>query len=529
MNDSWQRYADEHIRTVDTMSAVLLFAVFLFGSELGVPNGPRPDAVAPTIALAAVACTALFWQRGRPRTVVAVTAVAAAGASALGHLLTPLILGPLMLALYRLAVLTGRRTARRCLLASVVLVVATATVVDPVHHPWPFRTVGPAAWLLLPVVAGNAVRLRDAYLEAVQARAEYAERSREEEARHRVAEERMRIARELHDVVAHHLALAHVQAGTAAHLAPTHPGHVRKILTELAGTTSSALREMKSTVALLRRPDDPGTPLAPSPGLAQLTELTGAFASTGLTVTVTTEGEPHPLSPGVDLTAYRIVQEALTNVSKHASTRSAQVRLRYSYDRLTVTVTDDGTAPVAATAPAPGQGFGRVGMRERARSIGGALQTGQRADEGDEGGAMPVAAPAPTHGFALNGIRRRTRPVDNTLRAEHGAESGDGASAMPATAPTSAHGFGLTGMRERARSVGSALQTGHRVGGGDGAGAMPITAPAPAHGFGLIGMRERAHSVGGALRAGHRLDGGFEVTTELPLYPSAPEPGEGTP
>ncbi|MEV0904028.1 sensor histidine kinase [Streptomyces hokutonensis] len=384
MQHSWQRYADEHIRTVDTMSAVLLFAMFLFGSELNVPRGPGPDAVAPTIALAAVSCAALFWQRSRPRAVVAVTAVAAAGAAALGCLLTPLMLGPLMLALYRLAVLTRRRTARRYFLASVVLVVTTATLVDPVHHPWPFKTVGPAAWLLLPVVAGNALRLRDAYLEAVQARAEYAERSREEEARHRVAEERMRIARELHDVVAHHLALAHAQAGTAAHLARTHPDHVQKILTELAGTTSSALREMKGTVGLLRRADDPGAPLAPSPGLAQLAELTGAFATAGLTVTVTTEGERRPLSAGVDLTAYRIVQEALTNVSKHATTGSAQVRLRYSHDRLTVTVSDDGAGAATVPAPPPGQGFGLIGMRERARSVGGALRAGHRVGGGFE-------------------------------------------------------------------------------------------------------------------------------------------------
>jgi len=384
MHHSWQRYADEHIRTVDTMSAVLLFAMFLFGSELNVPRGPGPDAVAPTIALAAISCAALFWQRTRPRAVVAVTAVAAAGAAALGCLLTPLMLGPLMLALYRLAVLTRRRTARRYFLASVVLVVTTATLADPVHHPWPFKTVGPAAWLLLPVVAGNALRLRDAYLEAVQARAEYAERSREEEARHRVAEERMRIARELHDVVAHHLALAHAQAGTAAHLARTHPDHVQKILTELAGTTSSALREMKGTVGLLRRADDPGAPLAPSPGLAQLAELTGSFATTGLAVTVTTEGERRPLSAGVDLTAYRIVQEALTNVSKHATTGSAQVRLRYSHDRLTVTVSDDGPGATTLPAPPPGQGFGLIGMRERARSVGGALRAGHRVEGGFE-------------------------------------------------------------------------------------------------------------------------------------------------
>ncbi|MFJ9245656.1 histidine kinase [Streptomyces sp. NPDC101776] len=489
MNDSWQRYADERLRTVDIMSAVLLFALFLFGSELGVPSGPRPTEVGPTIALAAVSCAALFWQRSRPRTVVAVTATSAAGAAALGHLLTPLLLGPLMLALYRLAVLTHRRTARRYFLASVVLVVTAATVVDAVHHPWPFKTVGPAAWLLLPVVAGNAVRLRDAYLEAVRARAEYAERGREEAARHRVAEQRMYIARELHDVVAHHLALAHAQAGTAAHLARTHPDHVQRILTELAGTTSSALREMKGTVGLLRRPDDPGAPLAPSPGLAQLAELTGTFASAGLTVTVATEGEPRPLSPGVDLTAYRIVQEALTNVGKHATTRSAHVRLRYSYDRLTVTVSDEGARPVTAAAPAPGQGSGPFGMRGRARSVGGIFRAGRAADG------------------------------DNRVDA------------IPATAPASSHGPGLIGLRERARSVGGTLRARHPADGDDGVDAVPATAPGPgqSHGFGLIGMRERARSVGGALHAGHRADGGFEVTTELPLYPSALEPEERTP
>ena len=329
----------------------------------------------------------------------------------------------------------------------------------------------------MPVVAGNAVRLREAYLEAVQARAEYAERSREEEARHRVSEERMRIARELHDVVAHHLALAHAQAGTAAHLAGTHPEHVRKILTELAGTTSSALREMKGTVGLLRQPDDPGAPLTPSPGLTQLADLTRAFGSAGLTVTVTTEGEPRPLSPGVDLTAYRIVQEALTNVSKHTTSRSARVRLRYSYDRLTVTVTDDGVSAGGAAGPAPGRGVGLTGMREGVRLVGGGLRTGRRGGGDGSGRGMGNAVTAPGHGFGLDGMRKRARSADSTLQAEHPAARGDGASAMP---------------------------------------VVP-------HGFGLIGMRERARSVGGVLQAGHRVEGGFEVTTELPLYPSAPE------
>ncbi|MEU6374858.1 sensor histidine kinase [Streptomyces sp. NPDC046909] len=381
MSIPWQRYADDHARTVDTMTVALLFACFLFGSEINFPRMSRTTSVAPTVALAAVACGALFWQRTRPRTVVAVTTVCTAVATARGMLLTPLLMAPLMLALYRLAVCTDRRTTRIAFLVALALLITTAYVADPVAHPWPLRTLGPAAWLLLPVATGNAVRFRGAYVEAVQARAEYAERGREEEARHRVAEERMRIARELHDVVAHHLALANAQAGTAAHLSRTHPEQVHRILTDLSGTTAAALREMKATVGLLRQTDDPDTPLAPSPGLGQLAELTSSFESAGLAVQVDTEGTPRPLSPGVDLTAYRIVQEALTNVAKHAAAEAARVRLRYAVDHVTITVTDDGTATAAAE---PGQGFGLIGMRERARSMGGALQAGHRVEGGFE-------------------------------------------------------------------------------------------------------------------------------------------------
>ncbi|MGI5451811.1 sensor histidine kinase [Streptomyces sp. CA-249302] len=383
MSIPWQRYADDHVRTVDTMTAALLFAAFLFGSEIQVPGAHRNDSVLPTIALAAVSCAALFWQRSHPRTVVTVTGLAAAGAAALGHLLTPLLLGPVMLALFRLATDTDRRNTRLFFFGTLFAVVIPAFAIDPNDHPWPLKTLGPAAWLVLPVATGSTVRMKEAYLEAVHARAEYAERSREDEARHRVAEERMRIARELHDVVAHHLALANAQAGTAAHLARTHPEQVQKILTGLAGTTSSALREMKATVAVLRQGDDPDAPLAPSPGLDRLTDLTDAFGGAGLTVRVTTEGAPRALTPGVDLTAYRIVQEALTNVAKHAEAKAVCVRLHYGDDQLTITVTDDGTS-VAPAEPAPGHGFGLIGMRERARSVGGALQAGHRLEGGFE-------------------------------------------------------------------------------------------------------------------------------------------------
>ena len=132
----------------------------------------------------------------------------------------------------------------------------------------------------------------------MQARAEHAERTREEEARLRVTEERMRIARELHDVVAHHLALANAQAGTAAHLARTDPEQAQRILTDLTGTTSSALRELKATVGVLRQADDPEAPLAPAPGLGPAPRADRPRASPpASTVTVTTEGDPRAARP----------------------------------------------------------------------------------------------------------------------------------------------------------------------------------------------------------------------------------------
>lgn len=390
MIDTWHRRTGEHPRVIDAVAAVAAFVLFLLGCELTVSGSHEPDTgVGPRVILAAVSCLALLWQRTRPRAVVVATAVCAGAASGLGYLLTPLILAPVMLALFQLAQRTDRGTARVFTLAVLIQVVITAVFADT-GHPLAYRTIAPAAWVLLPVVGGSAVRLRNAYLDAVRARAEHAERTREEEARHRVAEERVRIARELHDVVAHHLALANAQAGTAAHLARNGPEQIRGILTDLSGTTSSALRELKATVGLLRQVDDTeASSLEPAPGLARLDELTGACTAAGLAVDVVVEGEPRPLSAGVDLTAFRIVQEALTNVTKHAAAETARVRLAYGTDRLIVTVTDDG---IGSTQTSPGHGFGLIGMRERAASVGGDVRTGDRPEGGFE-----VTAALPLH------------------------------------------------------------------------------------------------------------------------------------
>ncbi|WP_425246091.1 sensor histidine kinase [Streptomyces sp. NEAU-NA10] len=394
--DRLEEFAVRHPFLVDLAIVLALMGCATLGSSLTLPGADPPSQDKAATVLMSVSCLALLKHRTHPRTVVTVTAVCTVAAVAFGYLLTPLLLAPIMAALYWLAALTDRRTTRAYGITTLVAVTVAAVFSDSMDQlSVLLRTIGPIFWLMLPLAAGKMTQLRRAYLTAVQARAEHAERTREEEARQRVTEERMRIARELHDVVAHHLALANAQAGTAAHLALSSPEQTKKILTDLTGTTSSALRELKGTLGLLRRNDDSGsTPLEPSPGLARLPELISTCESAGLDVTVTTEGEPQPLSPGVDLTAFRIVQEALTNVTKHATTEAAHVRLAYTGSRLLITVSNDGPATATATEAVPVRGFGVMGMRERAHSIGGELRAGPR----PEGGfAVTTALPLQPH------------------------------------------------------------------------------------------------------------------------------------
>ncbi|KDN76923.1 sensor histidine kinase [Streptomyces olindensis] len=382
--DRLEEFTDRHAFLVDLIMVLALMGCATLGGSLTLPNADPPDQDKTATVLMGISCLSLLKHRTHPRTGVVVTALCTVAAVKAGYLVTPLLLAPIMAALYWLATLTDRRTTRVYGLTTMLAVTVAAVFADSMNHlSLLLRTIGPFFWLMLPLAAGRGTQVRRAYLQSMQARAEHAERTREEEARLRVTEERVRIARELHDVVAHHMALANAQAGTAAHLALTNPEQTKKILTDLTGTTSSALRELKAALGLLRQDDDaPGAPpLEPSPGLARLPELVSACESAGLAVTVTTEGERQPLSPGVDLTAYRIVQEALTNVSKHAAAESAHVRLEYTGSRLLLTVTNDGPSRPEA---APGRGFGVMGMRERAQSIGGELCAGPRPQGGFE-------------------------------------------------------------------------------------------------------------------------------------------------
>ena len=381
-------------RLCDAALPLGLFACSFPGSLVTLPGSDPAVAWWPGVLLTGLASVALLCRRNRPRGTTAVAMVCATAVSALGYILTVLLLGPLMTALYYLALRTDRRTAHTFALASIVCLISVALMAGPGDEPLVLKLLGPAAWLLLPVALGTTTRLRGAYLEAVQTRAEHAERTREEETRHRVTAERMRIARDLHDVVAHHLLLANIQAGTVSRMLPARPGEAGKIAVELATTTSSALRELKSTVGLLRHDADRATDSdrtpERTPGLAHLPELAASFRHAGLTVAVTTEGTVRPLSAGTDLTAYRIVQEALTNVTKHAAVDTAEVRLAYRAHDLLVSVVNDG--PVYTDSPSPGGGYGLIGMRERARSAGGRIRSGHLVQGGFE-----VAVELPYH------------------------------------------------------------------------------------------------------------------------------------
>jgi signal transduction histidine kinase len=384
--DRLEGFSQRHPFLIDLTMAATLMACATLGSALTLPGADTPDQDNVGVALMGVSCLALLRHRAHPRTALVITALCTIVAVTLGYLVTPLLLAPVMGGLYWLSTQTDRHTTRVYGLTTIGATTLAAVFADSMDHlSLLIRTIGPVFWLLLPLATGKATQVRRAYLKSVQARAEHAERTREEEARLRVAEERMRIARDLHDVVAHHLALANAQAGTAAHLTRVDPEQAHRILTDLTATTSSALRELKATVGVLRQPDDPEAPLAPTPGLHQLPDLVAACESAGLTVTMTTEGPPGPLDPGVDLTAYRIVQEALTNVSKHADADAARIRLAYRESHLTITVTDDGGGTASPASVFDNcRGFGLIGMRERAQSVGGALSAGHRPEGGFE-------------------------------------------------------------------------------------------------------------------------------------------------
>jgi signal transduction histidine kinase len=245
-------------------------------------------------------------------------------------------------------------------------------------YPSAAAAVGLAAWLLLILAVSEVIRFRLAYRSEIRRRALEEERTRIEEARRQASEQRLGIARELHDVLAHSISLINVQAGVALELMDQRPDSARNALASIKQTSKDALIEVQSVLAALRQADEPA-PHAPTPTLADLTGLLDNAEAAGLVTQLQTTGTPTSVPIAVEQAAYRIVQEAVTNVVRHAEATSVTVQLNYLSDELQVTVEDDGRG---VSAPLSNGGYGISGMRERASALGGQLSAGQNSGRG---------------------------------------------------------------------------------------------------------------------------------------------------
>ncbi len=281
--------------------------------------------------------------------------------------------------------------------ALVGLAVVADAVIGHMRHTQSIREIILAAGgALIVLMFGEAGRARAKwYSEVARAREEEQrraeeeeERARKEQERRQASEERLLIARELHDVLGHHLSLINVQAGVGLHLMDDNPEQARAALSAIKHASSEALRETRAVLAALN-PRDESAPRAPQPDLSDLDALVAEVTAAGLPVAVSTEGTPRPLPKEVERAAYRIVQEALTNVRRHAGP-SATVRILIVYGKstLTVAISDDGKGKDAESPSAAGTGI--AGMRERAHALGGKVEAGPL-----DGGGFEVRADLP--------------------------------------------------------------------------------------------------------------------------------------
>ena len=337
--------------------------------------GSSPHVVGPRPALAAsylVVSLALVARRRHPVGVLVVMigaavlpALAYGTSQGLGQAL------PFTVAMYTVGAHCTRRTSVRCLVALLV-VVAVQQALDPSYEKatdplgaMPFLVL----LVLLPWVSGMYIRTRRLYVAELRERADRAEAEREARARAAVADEQRRIARELHDAVAHAMSVMVIQAEAAEEMLDGDPERARLPVQRIQRAGREGLAEMRRLLGVLRSGESPGT--APQPGLSRLGALADEVGAAGLPVALTVEGSPRALPVGVDISAYRIVQEALTNALKHACASRVDVRVRYGA-ALELDVEDDGIG----AAGRQNSGHGLLGMRERVALYGGTLETG---------------------------------------------------------------------------------------------------------------------------------------------------------
>ena len=367
--------ARQELLLLSAVTAMVLFAVVTIPADIQHALSSHEPL---SWLVSAVVYAALVVRRRFPLGTVAIATIGSVVLIADG-MAYPLTLPAVFYVLYSIALGAGPGRT----LAVGVTVKAALLAASLITHPGITGFVI-LLWAALAVTTGSASRSHRAYVVEVEKRARRAEQAREDEANRRVAEERLRIARELHDAVGHHVALINVQAGALACLLDDENLiQARESVAHIQRASEEALEELRLTVGLLREPGapEPSEPTEPVPGLDQLEELICSFAGAGLEVTHQVTGQVRPLPEAVELTAYRVIQESLTNTRKHAGCATAVVRLGYTPGALSLAVEDEGKLVTSSSRHTPG-GHGIVGMRERVAALGGRLSAGPRPDGG---------------------------------------------------------------------------------------------------------------------------------------------------
>lgn len=361
---------------VAVAAAVLVASLALApGAARGQPNARPMDVLAYTLVV--LASAALLLRRSRP-----VPAAGIVGAALVVFAVRDYPGGPLvvavMVALYGVGVGVGRRQALLTGGVAVVLLAARSVAAVAAHTPSSAFSWAAPGWVVACLLAGMVVRSRRQAVRAIRDRAEQAERTKEEEARARVAEERLRIARDLHDVVGHSFAAVHVQARAAAALLDSDPVGARQALSAIEATSRDSLREIRATLSALRHDTPPPAPADAGSLRGLLAPVRAAGMSVHESIDVT------DLPGGVGEVVHRVVQESLTNVLRHAEATSVSVTVARDGSGVRIDVSDDGQR---MPRPRRSDGHGLIGMRERVESAGGRLQAGPS----DDGGWRVVA------------------------------------------------------------------------------------------------------------------------------------------
>lgn len=371
IGDVARRYGFEVLIVLLTIAAILEVAVRRDSAD-----APRTTLwfVVPAIAIIVLP----LFARGRfPFAAPAMLWLLVAALSFVDGRLIPFLIGVFLIGMAASFLLGNLRDARHAWMGLAIVLCGAATVVynQPAHSAGEFVFIPilfGISWL-----AGFALRSREEQAEAAEARAAQAEREREAAARVAVAEERARIARELHDIVAHAVSVMVLQVGAVRHKLPDALADETDALRGVEQAGRAALGEMRRLLGAMRSDGD-GLELAPQPSLRNLSSLVADVERAGLPVSLHVEGEPSRLPPAIDLSAYRIVQEGLTNALKHAHASHADVTVRYCPDEVQIEVRDDGQGGTSSD----GRGHGLVGIRERVKIYGGEMTAGTAPDGG---------------------------------------------------------------------------------------------------------------------------------------------------